>query len=82
MYVIRKDVPLPQRRSGRKSMIETKYPFGKMEVGDSFVVKVPASNMKRETTRLRAVASVAQKHFGFKFALRPVETGVGIWRTQ
>lgn len=82
MYAIRKGVPLPSRRVGRKSMIETHYPFGKMEVGDSFVVKSAASNIKKEMLRLRAVASVAQKRFGFKFALRPVETGVGIWRTQ
>lgn len=82
MYPIRKGVPLPPRRVGRKLLIETKYPFGKMEVGDSFVVKAAASGLKKEMTRMRAVANTAQKHFGFKFALRPVENGVGIWRTQ
>lgn len=82
MYPIRKNIPLPPRRTGRKRLFETKYPFGKLEVGDSFVVKATASAIKKEMIRLRGMASAAQKHFGFKFALRPLENGVGVWRVQ
>jgi len=81
MYRILKNVPMPPKRPCRKPAT-TKYPFALMQVGDSFIVRCAASNVKKEMTRIRALATKSQKALNCKFALRPLETGVGVWRVQ
>lgn len=64
---IERDVPMPdKRRHGRKS----KYPWGDMEVGDSFLVigrdkKLPVPKHLKPR----------------KFEQRFIEGGVRVWRT-
>ena len=73
MYEIEKDVPTP---TGAQRT--AKYPFGKMEVGDS--VFVPSEK------RLSGIHSCATyyglRHPPKKFTTRKVEGGYRIWRIK
>lgn len=72
MVRIEKGVPLPTNKS--------KYPFAKMEIGDSFVVN--------ETTpsRTSTYAHYAGKRLGMKFTVRTVEEEgrkvIRVWRVK
>ena len=68
---IEKSIPLPSRGRGRKPI----YPFGDMDVGDSFAV----SGLENRVT---SAASWFGKRHGKKFTLRTnSETGeTRVWR--
>ena len=69
---IRSDVPLPSPSGrGRRA---SKYPFSKMEVGDSFVV----NDVTART--VRSAVSVFQRKYDVKFAVRTTDEGIGVWR--
>lgn len=61
-----------------------KYPFEKMEVGDSFFVpNVPSRSLRKDYARITAAVSGAHKMFrDQRFATRRVDGGVRVWRTQ
>ncbi|WP_168220229.1 hypothetical protein [Azospirillum thermophilum] len=55
--------------------MRTKWPFGDMEIGDSFLAAgVPSANAFGG----RVVAATYRT--GFKFTMRRVEGGVRVWR--
>lgn len=67
-YVIEKGVPLPA------NFRRDRYPFGAMEVGDSFAVP---------TRKVRAAISSASQHgkrTGRKYVSRKSDDGIRIWR--
>lgn len=69
-FKIEKKIPVPFSSS--------KYPFGKMEVGDSFFIK------EKEVV-LNSVSSAAHhygKHNNKKFSIRKAENGYRIWRIK
>lgn len=74
MYEINRDVPLPAARG-------TTYPFGDMEVGDSFFVSGLGSAPQR---KLRSAIFKARKRLGWQFLLRQdrEREGYRIWRSE
>jgi hypothetical protein len=83
-FQIDKNIPIS---SGYKPKTGSKYPFAKLEVGDSFFVK--ADNKKHATIRRDSISALARKHgeeTGKKFAFRVLEEsgvwGFRAWRTE
>ena len=76
-FKIEHGVPMPE--SVGKGW-RTKYPFGQMDVGDSFLVK----NVDNDTTKVRAAMSYYGTRNDKKFATRTVNEGgdVRVWRTK
>jgi hypothetical protein len=60
-----KGIPIPKYN-------KSKYPFGEMEIGDSFF-------LARKAFRL---TSYYGNKFGMTFISRTVENGIRIWRTK
>lgn len=73
MFEIEKGVPIPEITHA------SKYPFEKMEVGDSFFVEGDEAK-----NRLYSSASVYSKRHGgkTKFVVRGVDGGARCWRTS
>ena len=69
-YKIDKNVPMP----GVGSL--GIYPWDKMEVGDSFLVK------GKNAASVRTVVWFAGKQHGRKFSTRTVDDGVRVWRIK
>jgi hypothetical protein len=68
-FVIEKGIPKPEGRRGLK-----KYPFGDMEIGDSFFVP---------SDKYRAVINASQiygKRWERKFSVAKVDGGARCWR--
>jgi hypothetical protein len=75
MIKIDKGLPLPTRKYG--SGRPPKYPWGEMDVGDSFY----APGVRRQS--MSGLALRAQKSLpGKKWAVRTVEGGVRVWRVK
>ena len=71
MYKIEKNIPIGV-------VNQTKYPFSKMEVGDSFFVK----GDKKKITAVTVAATTYKKNTeGTNFISRRNESGVRVWRT-
>jgi len=68
-YVIEKGVPIPTTATAR-----AKYPFPKMEVGDSFLIATELQN------RVAQAAFHYGKRNNVKLTLRKVADGVRVWR--
>jgi hypothetical protein len=80
---IESGVPMPDPSPGRK----TKYPFARMKVGDSFVVRLAdTEHVKVKQGTLRSAATTAAKAHGHRYALRTLEENgnpvIRVWRTQ
>jgi len=72
MYEINKNVPIPAKNREPGC---TKYPFAKMEVGDSFLANT------KQTTICNAAKGFEHRHGGaYKFATRVEGDCVRIWR--
>lgn len=72
-YTVRTNVPLPKTvHRGRASV----YPLSDLEVGDSFVVT------DKSVRTVRSAVAAFQKKYKAKFAVRTLDTGVGVWRTD
>ena len=72
-FKIESGVPLPPN-AGKQGL--GKYPFRKMNIGDSFLV---ATDVQGKTAN--NLASCARQIFGKgNFAIRRVEGGVRVWR--
>lgn len=61
-----------------KSTPRSKYPFAKMEVGDSFFMKSPFP--EHERGRVSAAACAYAKKHGVKFSTKVFDGGVRTWR--
>lgn len=71
MYEIQKGIAVPEIESGPK------YPFSKMEIGDSFFVH------SRNVTKVKGGAySYTKKNPAIKFSILPYEKGYRCWRVQ
>lgn len=71
-YAVRSNVPLPTPRGQGKR--GSKYPFGEMAVGESFVVT------DKTARTVRSAVAAYQKKYEAKFAVRTTDEGVGVWR--
>jgi len=67
-----KHIPIP---SGVWKGRPRKYPFNKMEVGDSFFTKNPRANVA-------AAARMHGRRHGVKFASKVTKKGCRIWRIE
>lgn len=76
MFEIEKGVPLLGKGSGTPY---AKWPFREMEVGDSFLCPIPATD-KAACGRLSSAVSWWGTRHKQKFATRKVEGGVRVWR--
>lgn len=83
-YTIEEGHPLPRpappghHKGGGTKGMKWRYPFGSMKVGDSFLVPDGDATVNR----LRAAASQAARRLGFKFAVRQLDEGFRVWRTE
>lgn len=71
-FKIEKDVPVVRA---------SKYPFPKMDVGDSFLVPNTTTYARDGKTAIAAASRFGLKH-GWKFVCRTVDGGVRIWRAE
>ena len=73
-YEVEDHHPLPATapQAGRRE----KYPWTKMEVGDSFLVS------HDNAARVKSSAAKAKKRTGRTFVVRKVEDGVRVWRYE
>jgi hypothetical protein len=67
--------PAPTRSTAR-----AKYPFAKMEVGDSFFMK--SGFPEHERGRVSAAACAYAKKHGVKFSTKVFDNGVRTWRIK
>lgn len=72
-FKIETGIEIPGRKGGRSG---SKYPFGQMDVGQSFLV---GSGVKVSTVR-SAIGAFNKSHPGMKFAVRDTDEGVRVWR--
>lgn len=75
-FTIEAGVAIPKRIAGRSG---SKYPFAEMGVGDSFLV---AGEVKPATLRSAVGAYTKRNGQTSKFAVRAVEGGLRVWRTE
>jgi hypothetical protein len=72
-YKIEKGVPIDV---GRAVYGKSKYPFYRLEIGDSFFVA------DAKVGSLRNIGSNLGKRLGRKFYTREVDGGARVWRTE
>lgn len=72
MLTIDKNIPIPTERTHSTAK---KYPFGDMEVGDSFLV--PG---KKKVSQMGSTIPNARARYGFEFTSKLEEGGLRIWR--
>lgn len=74
MIKIEKGVPITRRRHGKGG--ESKYPFEKLEIGDSFLLT------NKTTNAFAASVTYWSRRLKRKFISRKVEGGVRVWRIK
>lgn len=76
---VEKNVPYPVPKSRQpKRRKNNKYPFLKMEIGDSFHISA-RSKLERELARSR-ICGAASNVKGKKFSTRTFDDGIRVWR--
>ena len=81
MFDIEKNVEIPKKAGafGRPN----KYPFGRMDVGDSFIVPFDDEDISRVRNRVSQAINKAQKKSpSMRFTLRKLPEGVRVWRVE
>lgn len=78
-FTIEADVPMPKRQGGRTG---SKYPFAHLNPGESFLVPHGEKEVGVGTIRSAAGAYNKRNPGSGKFAIRAVEGGVRVWRTE
>lgn len=73
MYEIEKGIPVAEIQ-----LVDPRYPFEKMEVGDSFFVK----HEGKSRNAVSAAVYYYEQKLGRDFAQRKVEGGFRIWRIK
>lgn len=79
MYSIEKNVAIPTIERPNRKTGAYKYPFAKMEVGDSFFVPI---NREKELKSVASSSSLYGSKLGRKFTTRKVVGGVRVWRIE
>lgn len=81
-FTIEKDIPVRKERERRHR--EPLYPYGKMEIGDSFFV--PGDfRTKKKTSLFHRIASSSRiygKRYGKKFSFKNEKGGIRCWRVE
>jgi hypothetical protein len=76
MIKIEKGIPVPERSN-------IKYPWGRMEVGDSFFVKCEYSKIKHHSVNGSMYYwKKRNKKDDWKFTVRRVDGGIRAWRIK
>lgn len=75
LFIVEKNIKMPAAKVKRRKRSE-KYPWSKMQVGDSFFVP------NKTTSAMSAAATLAAKRNrpGMKFSVRALTDGVRVWR--
>lgn len=74
LFIVEKNIKMPSAKKKKKRA--EKYPWARMEVGDSFFVP------NKSTGAMSAAAVLAKKrHPTKKFSVRTMTDGVRVWRT-
>jgi hypothetical protein len=78
---IEKNIPLPPR-TYNKAGRNTRYPFPKMGIGDSFLLKLPADPKKAKAKRsvISRLMIYHSRKRGTKYASRSIAEGLRVWR--
>jgi hypothetical protein len=78
---IEKNIPLPPR-TYNKARRNTHYPFPKMGIGDSFLLKLPADPKKAKAKRsvISCLMIYHSRKRGTKYASRSIAEGLRVWR--
>ncbi|MBN3822328.1 hypothetical protein G3O00_01680 [Burkholderia sp. Ac-20384] len=74
-FVIEKGLPIPSPMRGRPQ----RYPFSRMEIGDSFFVAGEQAALLKE---LSNCANYHRRRHGGNFVVRAVDGGVRAWRVE
>lgn len=79
MFELEKGVPVPPR--GAILRARGKYPFARMQVGDSFLVK---EKRERLSTKMSSCAAnwARANDVPWKFVARMTPDGVRVWRVE
>lgn len=78
---IEKNIPIPAR-AGNKAGRNSLYPFPKMGIGDSFLLKLPADPKKAKAKRsmISCLMIYHSRKRGTKYASRRLAEGLRVWR--
>lgn len=74
-------VPIPVTERKKYEKRAPKYPFLRMEVGDSFQVSLPADDPNKRYRTIQQAVYVASKALGRKHTVRKATDHVRVWRT-
>jgi hypothetical protein len=77
MYAIERNVPYIDKYARQWAHGNTKYPFPRMKVGESFFAPVEDTGT---IPRIRAAASMYGSNNNMKFRTRIVDGGLRVWR--
>ena len=75
MKKIEKGIPIPPRSN-------IKYPWGEMEVGDSFFVECEYSRKKHQSIGGSKAQFIRHHKSKCKFTARRVDGGIRVWRIK
>jgi hypothetical protein len=81
-------IPSPQkqawktrrRRTPKKGGAPCKYPWDRMEIGESFLVPCKVADMDRLSSALGSNMHQRTQRYGQKFTKRRVRGGIRVWR--
>jgi len=78
---IEKNIPLLPR-THNKAGRNARYPFPKMGIGDSFLLKLPADPKKAKAKRsvISCLMIYHSRKRGTKYASRSIAEGLRVWR--
>ena len=78
MFDVENGIEVPAKMTGNP----LKYPWDKMDIGDSFHVEHGADHPTNTQRRLSAAADGYGYRHNMKFITRQVEGGVRVWRIE
>ena len=80
IFEIERGIPIPSKLTRYR---ESKYPFRKMAVGESFFAPFVEGHTTRKSFRntLSSMARDQTAESGWKFSMRTEESGIRMWRT-
>jgi len=76
MTKIEKRIPIPSIKSGTQKV---KYPWGGMDVGDSFLIKA-TDKLKMQANIMQSANRYKKDFPHFKIVTRSIKNGVRVWR--
>lgn len=74
MITVEKGRPIPP-------LTTKKYPFGEMEIGDSFWVPM-GENEEKTKNMIRCAAGAFGRRRVMKFSVRKIDNGFRVWRVE